>query len=174
VARAGGASRILTGLCVPRSVTALAVGEVEATVAPSSALIRAPSDAATAVDLVRVLASQLRDADRKHLEFAALDTLGRVAWRLKELSERFGGQTAEGIEVELPLCQEQARQRVRRVARGHGKGALDGGKRWARPHRLRPVLAFVTCDREIARLSRRAGHRRIAHGEQDVGVERLH
>jgi len=91
----------------PRSATALAVGEVEATVAPSSALTRALSDAETAMDLLRVLASRLRDADRKRLEFAALDTLGRVAWRLQELSERFGEQTAEGIEVELPLSQEQ-------------------------------------------------------------------
>ena len=91
----------------PRSATALAVGEVEATVAPGSALTRALSDAETAMDLLRVLASRLRDADRKRLEFAALDTLGRVAWRLQELSERFGEQTAEGIEVELPLSQEQ-------------------------------------------------------------------
>jgi CRP-like cAMP-binding protein len=91
----------------PRSASAVAVGEVEATVAPSSALTRALSDAGTAMDLLRVLASRLRDADRKRLEFAALDTLGRVAWRLQELSERFGEQTADGIEVELPLSQEQ-------------------------------------------------------------------
>jgi CRP/FNR family cyclic AMP-dependent transcriptional regulator len=91
----------------PRSATALAVGEVQTTVAPSSALIRALSDAATAMELLRVLAGRLRDADRKRLEFAALDTLGRVAWRLYELSERFGERTAEGIEVELPLSQEQ-------------------------------------------------------------------
>jgi CRP/FNR family transcriptional regulator, cyclic AMP receptor protein len=91
----------------PRSATALAVGEVEATVTPSSALTRALSDGGTAMDLLRVLASRLRDADRKRLEFAALDTLGRVAWRLDELSERFGEQTADGIEVELPLSQEQ-------------------------------------------------------------------
>ncbi|HET6868233.1 MAG TPA: Crp/Fnr family transcriptional regulator [Solirubrobacteraceae bacterium] len=91
----------------PRSATALAVGEVDAIVAPSSALTRALSDAGTAMDLLRVLAGRLRDADRKRLEFAALGTLGRVAWRLQELSERFGEQTAEGIEVELPLSQEQ-------------------------------------------------------------------
>lgn len=91
----------------PRSATALAAGEVDATVAPSSALIRALSDAAAAMELLRVLATRLRDADRKRLEFAALDTLGRVAWRLHELSERFGEDTADGIEVELPLSQEQ-------------------------------------------------------------------
>jgi CRP/FNR family transcriptional regulator, cyclic AMP receptor protein len=91
----------------PRSATALAVGDVEATVAPSSALIRTLSDPAIAMELLRVLANRLRDADRKRLEFAALETLGRVAWRLDELSERFGEQTAEGIDVELPLSQEQ-------------------------------------------------------------------
>jgi CRP-like cAMP-binding protein len=54
-----------------------------------------------------MLAARLRDADRKRLEFAALDTLGRVAWRLLELSERFGHEGEEGISVELPLSQEQ-------------------------------------------------------------------
>ena len=91
----------------PRSGTALAAGDVEATVAPSSTLIRALSDPVAAMELLRVLAARLRDADRKRLEFAALNTLGRVAWRLRELSERFGEDTAEGIEVELPLSQEQ-------------------------------------------------------------------
>ncbi|MGO9906195.1 MAG: Crp/Fnr family transcriptional regulator [Solirubrobacteraceae bacterium] len=91
----------------PRSATALAIGDVEATVAPGSALTRALRDAATAMELLRILAARLRDADRKRLEFAALDTLGRVAWRLQELGERFGEETSEGIEVELPLSQEQ-------------------------------------------------------------------
>lgn len=59
------------------------------------------------MELLRVLAPRLRDADRKRLEFAALDTLGRVAGRLQELGERFDEQTANGIEVELPLSQEQ-------------------------------------------------------------------
>jgi CRP-like cAMP-binding protein len=91
----------------PRSASAVALGDVEVTVAPGSALIRALRDAPTAMELIRVLATRLRDADRKRLEFAALDTLGRVAWRLHELSERFGRDTPEGIELELPLSQEQ-------------------------------------------------------------------
>jgi CRP-like cAMP-binding protein len=91
----------------PRSASALALGDVEATVAPGSALMRALRDAPTAMEMIRVLASRLRDADRKRLEFAALDTLGRVAWRLDELSERFGHDTPTGVELELPLSQEQ-------------------------------------------------------------------
>ena len=91
----------------PRSATALALGDVEATAASGSTLLRALRDQASAMELLRVLARRLRDADRKRLEFATLDTLGRVAWRLLELSERFGAETADGIEIELPLSQEQ-------------------------------------------------------------------
>lgn len=91
----------------PRSASGVAVGPVDAVVAAGSALMGALSDQTVAMDLLRVLAVRLRDADRKRLEFATLDTLGRVAWRLRELSERFGVQAADGIEVELPLSQEQ-------------------------------------------------------------------
>ncbi len=80
----------------PRSATALALGEVEATTASGSTLLRALRDHGSALELLRVLAARLRDADRKRLEFATLDTLGRVAWRLQELSERFGRETADG------------------------------------------------------------------------------
>jgi CRP/FNR family transcriptional regulator, cyclic AMP receptor protein len=100
------------------------IGAVEATVAPSSAMTRALSDAETAMDLLRVLAARLRDADLKRLEFAALDTMGRVAWRLQELSERFGEQTAEGIEVELPLSQEQLASWCGALLRGSQTGRL--------------------------------------------------
>ena len=91
----------------PRSATAIAVDDVAAIVAPASALTRALRDADTANELIRVLAARLRDADRKRLEFASLDTLGRVAWRLLELAEQFGEDGADGITVELPLSQEQ-------------------------------------------------------------------
>jgi CRP-like cAMP-binding protein len=91
----------------PRSATAVAVGKVEAIVVSGSVLARALDDVDAARELIRVLAARLRDADRKRLEFAAVDTLGRVAWRLHELSERFGQETNEGISVELPLSQEQ-------------------------------------------------------------------
>lgn len=91
----------------PRSASAMALDDVETVVAPASTLMRALADVDAAHELIRVLAARLRDGDRKRLEFAALDTLGRVAWRLLELSERFGQKTAEGIAVELPLSQEQ-------------------------------------------------------------------
>jgi CRP-like cAMP-binding protein len=91
----------------PHSATALAVGEVETIVVSGSTLARALDNADAGRELIRVLAARLRDADRKRLEFAALDTLGRVAWRLLELGERFGHQTERGLSVQMPLSQEQ-------------------------------------------------------------------
>jgi CRP-like cAMP-binding protein len=90
-----------------RSATAVAVDDVAAIVATGSVLTRALEDADAARELIRVLAGRLRDADRKRLEFAALDALGRIAWRLLELSEQFGEDSPDGIVVDLPLSQEQ-------------------------------------------------------------------
>jgi CRP-like cAMP-binding protein len=91
----------------PRSATALALGDVEAVVAPSAELTRALEDPSAARELIRVLAARLRDGDRKRLEFASRGTLGRVAWRLLELSDRFGEPADDGVSVALPLSQEQ-------------------------------------------------------------------
>lgn len=90
-----------------RSATAVAVQEVEAIVASGSSLTRALEDVSAAHELIAILAARLRDADRKRLEFATLDTLGRVSERLLDLAEGFGTASAEGIVVGLPLSQEQ-------------------------------------------------------------------
>ena len=90
-----------------RSATALAVAEVDAIVASGSVMTQALEQPAAARELINMLATRLRDADRKRLQFATLDTLGRVAERLLELSERFGQPSAEGIAVEMPFSQEQ-------------------------------------------------------------------
>ena len=119
----------------PRSAAALALGEVQATAASRSTLLRALHDHATAMELLRVLAGRLRDADRKRLEFATLDTLGRIAWRLLELNERFGAETTDGIEIELPLSQEQLAELVRSLPRGHGKGTRDAAHIGLHRHR---------------------------------------
>jgi CRP-like cAMP-binding protein len=90
-----------------RSATAMAVADVDAVVTSGAVLTQALEEPAAARELINVLATRLRDADRKRLQFATLDTLGRVAERLLELSERFGKPTAEGIAVEMPFSQEQ-------------------------------------------------------------------
>jgi CRP/FNR family transcriptional regulator, cyclic AMP receptor protein len=90
-----------------RSATAQAVADVDAIVAPGSVLTQALEQPAAARELINMLATRLRDADRKRLQFATLDTLGRVAERLLELSERFGHPSPDGIAVEMPFSQEQ-------------------------------------------------------------------
>jgi CRP/FNR family cyclic AMP-dependent transcriptional regulator len=62
---------------------------------------------ATALLLLQMVLARLRDADRKRVEFSAYDTVGRVARRLFELAERFGRQTPAGVEISLPLTQDE-------------------------------------------------------------------
>ncbi|GLH95289.1 Crp/Fnr family transcriptional regulator [Phytohabitans aurantiacus] len=56
--------------------------------------------------VMRTLATRLRDADRKRLEFTAYDSTARVAARLVELAERFGATDAGAIRITLPLSQD--------------------------------------------------------------------
>ncbi|WP_306368950.1 Crp/Fnr family transcriptional regulator [Nocardiopsis sp. CC223A] len=58
--------------------------------------------------LLRMVTSRLRDADRKRVEFGALDAGRRVASRLVELAEKFG-RTEEGddVRLDLPVSQDE-------------------------------------------------------------------
>ena len=92
----------------PRSASAIALDEVEALVMPAadfkSFLERHPR---AAMVIVEMLAARLRDADRKRVEFAAQDSMSRVAARIVELSERFGEESDGTIRIELPISQEE-------------------------------------------------------------------
>ena len=57
--------------------------------------------------LVRSLVRRYRDSDRVRVEFAAAQTLGRVASRLVELIERHGEPCDDGIAITLPISQEE-------------------------------------------------------------------
>ena len=92
----------------PRTATAVAVGEVQAIVAPAREVARVlEQDVAAANEFARILAARLRESDRQRLEYTALDTLARVARRLLDLAERFGQPAGDGVKVELPLSQEE-------------------------------------------------------------------
>lgn len=92
----------------PRTATAVAVGEVEAIVAPARAIASVlERDVVAANDFARILAARLRESDRQRLEYTALDTLARVARRLLDLADRFGQEVSDGVKVELPLSQEE-------------------------------------------------------------------
>jgi CRP/FNR family transcriptional regulator, cyclic AMP receptor protein len=92
----------------PRSTTVTTLEPVDALVIPRSdflgVLNRRPR---IALAILRVVARRLRYADSQRAQFATLDVAGRLAQRLLELSERFGHEQGHGIEIRLPLSQEE-------------------------------------------------------------------
>jgi len=91
-----------------RSASVIAVDPVEALVVPATDfrafLEQSPK---AALFLLTGLIGRLREADRKRVEFGVTDTIGRVAARLVELSERYGKQTPMGVRIDLPITQEE-------------------------------------------------------------------
>jgi CRP-like cAMP-binding protein len=92
----------------PRSASAVALEPVEALVVPAadfrSIIERSPR---AAVHLLGVVAGRLREADRRRVEYAAFDTVGRVAARLVELAGRYGEPGPEGVLIDLTITQEE-------------------------------------------------------------------
>jgi CRP/FNR family cyclic AMP-dependent transcriptional regulator len=92
----------------PRSATGTAMDDVESVVFGREEFTSwLESHGRIALQLLRLLSAKLRDADRKRVEFAAYDTVGRVARRLVELMERFGEETDGGVRLAIPLSQEE-------------------------------------------------------------------
>ncbi len=92
----------------PRSATLVAIEPVEALALTPDAfrgfLAAYPS---AALALMGMLAARLREADAQRAEFSTFTTLGRVAARLLELSDRFGREADGRIEITLPITQEE-------------------------------------------------------------------
>lgn len=92
----------------PHSATGTALDPVDALVFTATdfkAFLAA--NPRVALYLLELLSRKVRDADVKRIEFSAFDTVGRVARRLVELAERFGEESDEGLEITLPLSQEE-------------------------------------------------------------------
>jgi CRP/FNR family transcriptional regulator, cyclic AMP receptor protein len=93
---------------VPRSGTTEALEPIEALAISATdfrALVATRPGFANA--LVRHLVHRYRNADRMRIEFAAAQTLGRVAARLVELVDRHGETAEDGMVITLPLSQEE-------------------------------------------------------------------
>ena len=128
------------------SATVTAVDDVQAvvlTVTEFHDFLRARPDAA--ISLLRLVAHRLRDADRKRVEFAALDTPGRVAARIVELADRFGQPQTDGSTIiTLTLSQEQLatwvgssrEATVKSLAQLRGLGWVETGRRRILVHDL--------------------------------------
>jgi CRP-like cAMP-binding protein len=123
-----------------RSATAIALTAVEVlTVAQSTFQDFVANHADVARELLGVLASRLRGADRRQLEFGANDAIGRVCQRLIELAGRYGQDGPGGRTVlSMPLSQQElaswaglSREAVvkgLRALRSLGWVESDGGK----------------------------------------------
>jgi CRP/FNR family cyclic AMP-dependent transcriptional regulator len=59
-----------------------------------------------ALTLIDVISRRFRYANNARAQFGDLDTVGRVAARLVELCERYGDTTGSGIQIGLPLTQD--------------------------------------------------------------------
>lgn len=93
---------------LPRSAGATALDDVDALIVPADGFRDfLATNPGVALALMQMLAEKVRDADRKRIEFAAYDTVGRVASRLVELAERFGDSSHEGVRITLPLSQQE-------------------------------------------------------------------
>jgi CRP/FNR family cyclic AMP-dependent transcriptional regulator len=92
----------------PRSTTVTTLEPVDALIVSRSSfaalLERRPR---IALAILRMVAHRLRYADVQQAQFATHDVVGRLAQRLVELCERFGTQQERGIEIRLPLSQEE-------------------------------------------------------------------
>lgn len=92
----------------PRVATVTALEPVEALVMPSrdfrSYLATTPR---VATVLLEVVARRFRETTVKRFEFAASDTMGRLAARIVELADRYGEPSQAGVAVVSPLSQEE-------------------------------------------------------------------
>ena len=93
----------------PRGASVIAVERVELLVVAASAFRRYLLEhPAAALVLIAELSGRLRDADGKRAGHVTGDTTARVASRLVELCEQYGGPAgANGIRIELPMSQEE-------------------------------------------------------------------
>jgi CRP-like cAMP-binding protein len=101
--------------------------------------------------LMRIITARLRDADRKRIEFGAYDTTGRVAARLVEMAERFGKQTPDGLQIALPLSQDELAgwTGASREAVSKALGVLRAAG-WITTSRLRVVVRDLDALRDRA------------------------
>lgn len=93
---------------LPRTATISTLEAVHALVIPAAALRDyLESVPRVAVVLLRVTAARVRETTLNSVQFAASDTMARLAMRILELAERYGTTYDSDLAVDLPLTQEE-------------------------------------------------------------------
>jgi CRP-like cAMP-binding protein len=91
-----------------RSSSVTALEEVSALSLPGSGFRRlVETRPGVGVALLQVVCARLRRADSERADLGTHDVLGRVARRLLELCDRYGASGQDGVEITLPLTQEE-------------------------------------------------------------------
>jgi CRP/FNR family transcriptional regulator, cyclic AMP receptor protein len=92
----------------PRSATATALDDVTALVLAGSDFVALlEREPRIALVVLRMLSHRLREADVGRMELSLQDATARVAARILELSKRFGDEDGTGVEIHLPISQEE-------------------------------------------------------------------
>jgi CRP/FNR family cyclic AMP-dependent transcriptional regulator len=93
---------------LPRLATVTALEGVHAVILPGRDFrAHLESSPHVAVVLLESVATRFRESTIRRLQFAASDTLGRLAARIVELVDRYGEQTDAGVLVEMPISQDE-------------------------------------------------------------------
>jgi CRP/FNR family transcriptional regulator, cyclic AMP receptor protein len=93
---------------LPRLATVTALEAVEAVVLPARDFrAHLESTPRVAVVLLESVAARFRESTIRRLQFAASDTLGRLAARIVELADRYGSAGEAGITVAMPISQDE-------------------------------------------------------------------
>jgi CRP/FNR family transcriptional regulator, cyclic AMP receptor protein len=93
---------------LPRVATVTALEPVDAVILGATEFRAHLEEHSTvALALLESLSARFREATLKRLQFAASDTLGRLASRIVELAELYGEQTDDGLFVAMPISHEE-------------------------------------------------------------------
>jgi len=92
----------------PRTASVTALDEVEAVVIPATSFRSfLETTPRVAVALLELVARRLRDTNAKLSQASVSDTIGRLAARIVELSERYGTEAEAGVAIAVPISQEE-------------------------------------------------------------------
>jgi CRP/FNR family transcriptional regulator, cyclic AMP receptor protein len=91
-----------------QTATATALEQVEVVVIQSTSFrAHIESTPSLALAMVELLANRFREATLWQAQMCGCDTLGRLAACLSDLTERYGERDDRGIEIDMPLTQEE-------------------------------------------------------------------
>src|SRR2546423_13717512 len=125
----------------PRIAPVPALEPLEALVMPANAFrTHLETTPGVAVRLLEVVAHRFRESTLRRLQFAALDTMGRLAARLVELADRYGEAGGGGGEIASPPTPggASAWARAARARGSQGRSGVPRGR--GGPNRRPPVV----------------------------------